>query len=206
MSKKLLAAGISILQLRAKKESLKQKCLLLEQLEGPCKEKNIPLIINDDLQAVKNFEGIGLHIGQDDLNDEIAREQLGPDRILGLSTHSIEEAKKAIHSRAKLNYFAFGPIFKTQTKPDYTPVGIEIIQSITQLKSPIPWVCIGGINSQNVEAILQKNCPGIASVSHVLLAQNPEKIVKKLKQKILESRSKSNFNLNRKNLDQSLNA
>jgi thiamine-phosphate pyrophosphorylase len=115
------------------------------------------------------FPGTGLHLGQDDGDIRAARESLGPDRILGLSTHSIGQAKAAIAAAGCLSYFAVGPVFATGTKPDYTPVGTGLVRQVSALHPPIPFFCIGGIHRGNLDQVLAAGARGIVAVSDPLL-------------------------------------
>jgi thiamine-phosphate pyrophosphorylase len=140
---------------------------LFEPAEAP------PLIVNDDIDLCLAYPGLGLHVGQDDLPVTEARARLGPDRILGLSTHSIEQAQGAINQAALLNYFAVGPVFATPTKPDYQAVGLELVRAVTDLRPPLPFFCIGGIKRDNLETVIQAGAQRVVIVSDILQTPDP---------------------------------
>lgn len=165
----MIAGGAGIIQLRAKQQSHSERQVLLESILPLFEsEQAPPLIINDDLELALQYPNLGLHIGQDDAPVAQARTALGPNRILGLSTHSPEQAQAAIALADELSYFAVGPVFATQTKPDYIPVGLELVEYTAQLNPPIPWFCIGGIHRNNVARVKASGAERIVVVSDVL--------------------------------------
>lgn len=176
----LLSGGAGILQVRAKKESPADRARLARLVAPICQEFAVPLIINDDLPLALSIQGAGLHIGQDDTPVSEARAALGPHRILGLSTHSLEQARRALElPDGLLNYFATGPVFPTQTKPDYIPVGLQLVSDVARLrremgKSALPWYCIGGINRRTLPQVLVAGAERVVIVSDLLLADNVE--------------------------------
>ena len=168
----LLDGGAGIIQLRAKRESHEVRLNLLERILPYFLDSGIPLVVNDDLDLAAAFPGVGLHVGQDDISPEKARNRLGPDPVIGLSTHSRVQAEEAIGLAGVLDYFAVGPVFRTGTKPDYEPVGLELIREVVAMKPPLPFFCIGGINPSNYKEVLQAGATGIVAVSAVLCAKD----------------------------------
>ncbi|MEM9226714.1 MAG: thiamine phosphate synthase [Verrucomicrobiota bacterium] len=173
----LLRGGASIVQLRAKQESTTQRIQILDTLISASPANALPLVVNDDIDAALTFPGVGLHVGQDDLPVAQARERLGPERILGLSTHSPEQAAGAIAQASILNYFAVGPVFATPTKPDYSPVGLKLVEYVSGLNAPLPWYAIGGIKQHNAKAVIAAGAQGLVAVTDVLLAEDPAAVV-----------------------------
>ncbi len=174
----LIAGGAGILQLRAKKSSPFERIRLLDTLYPICRDANVVLVVNDHLELALRHPGVGLHVGQDDLSVPAAREKLGPGRILGLSTHSPRQAQEAISLAAHLDYFAVGPVFATATKPDYTPVGLELVKLVSRMNPPLPWFCIGGITRKNAHQVAAAGGRRAVSVSDVLQAQDPAQAVR----------------------------
>lgn len=177
----LITGGAGIIQLRAKQQTQQQRQALLEAIlplfaapQAP------PLIINDDLHLALKYPDLGLHIGQDDIPVAEARAALGPNRILGLSTHSPTQVDAAISRTDQLSYFAVGPIFATQTKPDYIPVGLKLVQYTAHLRPPIPWFCIGGITRKNVIQVKAHGAERIVVVSDVLCDEDTATAVRTL--------------------------
>lgn len=168
----LIDGGADLIQLRAKNTSFPEQKELLEAILPLFENTSIPLIINDSVELALSFPNLGLHIGQEDMPPQDARRLLGPNRILGLSTHSIEQASAASTLNSILNYFALGPIFPTQTKPNYQAVGLNLIHEVSKLNSPIPFFCIGGINSNNLHDVTNAGGSRIVAVSDILLAES----------------------------------
>lgn len=169
----LARGGAGLIQVRAKKETADERRELLELAieanESLLEEYRRPIIMNDDLELCLQYPNIGLHVGQDDTPAREARQRLGPDRILGLSTHSIAQAQAAMDLGSQvLSYFAVGPVFATQTKPDYEPVGLELVQWVVEQKPKLPFFCIGGINRGNIDQIRTSGASRIVTVSDVL--------------------------------------
>lgn len=183
--KALIAGGADIIQLRAKKQTRTERRALLERILPLFNETTPPLIINDDLELALAHPNLGLHVGQDDLPVAEARAALGPERILGLSTHSPEQAQGAINQAGLLNYFAVGPVFATPTKPTYTPVGLELVKTVAawdaDSKVPLPWFSIGGINRQTVSEVKQAGAKRVVVVSDVLCDRDTATAVQAIK-------------------------
>lgn len=170
----LLAGGACLLQIRAKGHPVERVAELVERALPTARKFDVPLIVNDHLEVALAIPGAGLHLGQDDGDFREARKRLGPDRILGLSTHSLEQARSAIAAADVLSYFAVGPVFATGTKPDYPPVGLDLVRQVAQEKPPIPFYCIGGINRANLDQVLEAGARGIVAVSDPLLDEDTE--------------------------------
>jgi thiamine-phosphate pyrophosphorylase len=166
----LLLGGAGMLQLRAKgypPDSVHQSALAVSRL---CKAHDVPLIINDHATVARDVPDAGLHIGQDDMHPRDARAIIGRDRILGWSTHSIEQAQSAIALTEVLDYFAVGPVFPTATKPDYPSVGLDLVRAVRALQPPLPFVAIGGITLANAPAVAAARPNALVVVSAVLQA------------------------------------
>ena len=168
----LLEGGAGIVQLRAKKESHTERRKLLERILPLFEEGNVPLVINDDIELAVAYPGVGLHVGQEDVCPRDARDRIGPNVILGLSTHSQEQAKEAIAMVGVLDYFAVGPVFPTGTKPDYEAVGLKLVKQVRAMNPPIPFFCIGGIGQHNAPEVREAGADGLVAVSAVLCADD----------------------------------
>jgi len=180
VARELLAGGVDIIQLRAKNESQAERASLLERLLPFCQDTAAPLVVNDDVELAARF-GLGLHVGQDDLAPEAARERIGPNVPLGWSTHSEAQARAAIDRAALLDYFAVGPVFATGTKPDYPPVGLGLVETVARMQPPLPWFCIGGINLTNCADVVAASASGLVSVSAVLKSSDRSEPVRALR-------------------------
>jgi thiamine-phosphate pyrophosphorylase len=139
---------------------------------SPCR-----LILNDraDLAVLANFDGV--HVGQGDLSPEDARRVVGPDRIVGFSTHTDEQARIAEQSSA--DYIAIGPIFATGTKPDASPVvGLEGVRRARALTTK-PLVAIGGITRANARSVIDSGADSVAVISALFAAnESPEHVAR----------------------------
>ena len=181
----VLAGGADVVQLRAKKSTTAERIELLQMLAPLCAAVGVPLICNDDLAAALAVPGVGLHVGQDDLPPREARAALGPARMLGLSTHSLAQAQAALALGDVLDYFAVGPVFPTDTKPDYPAVGLELVRAVATLNPPQPWFCIGGINRTNAASVRVAGARALVAVSVVLLATKPDEVVRELRETMI---------------------
>lgn len=141
-----------------------------------------PLVVNDDLELALAYPNLGLHLDQDDHTPLLARERLGPGRLLGLSTHSPEQATAAqALPPDTLDYFAVGPVFATQTKPDDTPVGLGLGRHVAATRPALPWFCIGGIKHANLREVLAAGATRVVVVSEVLCAADPAALIREFR-------------------------
>ncbi|OIJ14484.1 thiamine-phosphate diphosphorylase [Anaerobacillus alkalilacustris] len=161
-----IIGGVDIIQLRDKKSSKKDvlhKALLLKDLT---KKYNVPLIINDHIDVAVAVDADGIHLGQDDLPLQMARKIVGKDKIIGISTHEIEEAREAQLQGA--DYIGVGPIFATKSKEDVVdPVTTKYIEEVKKEIS-IPFVAIGGIKLHNVDQVLNAGATRICAISEIV--------------------------------------
>ncbi len=181
----LLDGGADLVQIRAKKESHDERLALMDALLPAYVRSGTPLIINDDVEAAAQYPGlsVGLHLGQDDMDPRHARERLGPDAIIGLSTHSLEQAYAAIAlaNEGFITYFAVGPLFATPTKPHYAPVGLELADEVKAIGPSVPFFCIGGITRETLPSVIEAGIDRIVVVSEVLKDDDPASVVKAFK-------------------------
>lgn len=159
-----LKGGVTLLQLREK--NMCEEDLLKEALEVQkiCKKYRVPLIINDDVELAKSINADGVHVGQSDLDAGTARTILGPDKIIGVTAKTVEQARAA--QRAGADYLGSGAIFGTGTKPDAKPMTMELLREIVNAVD-IPVVAIGGIDSSNAYKLAKTGIAGIAVVNGI---------------------------------------
>ncbi|HOJ49812.1 MAG TPA: thiamine phosphate synthase [Spirochaetota bacterium] len=171
-----IKGGVDIVQLREKHLSDAQIIKKGEAVKKVCRKYNVPLIIDDRIDICLILDADGVHLGQDDIPVNFARRILGPEKIIGKSTHSIEQAEEAL--KEETDYIAFGPIFKTPTK-DYSVVGTDKIEEVKQIveKYDKKLVLIGGIDSESIKRIGIK-LP-VASVRFII--KEPYKNARELK-------------------------
>lgn len=175
----LIEGGAGIIQLRAKTETAAERAELLEEILPLFENCDIPLIINDDIDLCLKHPHLGLHIGQEDIPVREARKRLGPDRILGLSTHALDQVKEAMTFEPGLiSYFAIGPVFPTQTKPDYAPIGLQFVSQVVALQPSLPFFCIGGITRKNIPEVQATGARRVVIVSDVLAADDSAEAVR----------------------------
>lgn len=166
-----LRGGADVIQLRDKKASdsdlISQARMLLE-ITRPA---GVPLIVNDRPQVAKAAGADGLHLGQEDMSLSDARAIVGRGVLIGRSTHNPEQALAA--ENEGFDYIGVGPVFSTPTKPDYQPVGIELVRFAAS-RIRIPFVAIGGIDRSNASEVLRAGATCIAVVRAVMGAEDPE--------------------------------
>jgi thiamine-phosphate pyrophosphorylase len=183
VSRELLLGGAGILQLRAKGHDPAGLVPLAKELKTLCDEFEVPFIVNDHLALAVASSAHGLHLGQDDGPLDPARKALGPDTILGRSTHSLEQARQALADGA--DYIGFGPLFPTPTKKGRPGIGLENIGFMeVEVGSRIPAFCIGGIKPENFEQVREAGARRIVVVSHLLTSENPKEETTTLIQKL----------------------
>lgn len=175
MASRLIAAGVQILQLRAKKLMTTQVASLAEKIAPICRQAGIPFLLNDHPNLVEACGADGVHVGQDDLSIADARAMAGPHAIVGKSTHSLAQAISA--EREGADYIGFGPLFATPTKPDYPAVGLDHLREVQSAVS-VPVFCIGGIKLSNLPVVLTAGAQRVVIVSGLLQADNVTAMVK----------------------------
>jgi thiamine-phosphate diphosphorylase len=158
MVKTVLDAGITFIQYREKQKTRREIHDEAEQLRGLTRSYNAVLIINDHADIALAVDADGVHLGQDDLPLPEARKIMGR-RIIGISTHNIEQAQSAEAGGA--DYIGFGPIFHTSTKDAGAPKGVDILAAIKQNCS-IPVVAIGGICIDNAADVMEAGADAVA--------------------------------------------
>lgn len=163
----MLAGGVEIVQLRAKRRPLDEVAALARRLQPLATAAGVPFILNDHPHLAAELGLDGVHVGQDDLTVAEARRLLGPGRIVGKSTHSLAQAVAA--AAEEPDYLGFGPLFATPTKPDYTPIGTGDLRRAHE-RVALPIYCIGGIKRENLAAVLAAGARRVVIVSGILQA------------------------------------
>lgn len=163
----MLEGGVEFLQLRAKGITKSDIPAIARPLAALCREQAVPFVLNDHPDLVQEVGADGAHVGQDDMSVAEARTLAGPDKIIGLSTHSLAQARAAVQQSP--DYIGFGPLFATPTKPDYTPIGTSDIQAVHESVA-LPIFCIGGIKRENLTSVLNQGARRVVIVSGILQA------------------------------------
>lgn len=176
-----IAGGITLFQFREKgigSMNGLEKIELAIKLQSICKRHAIPFIVNDDVDLAIEIDADGVHIGQEDENPIYVRERMG-DRILGISVHNVLEAEKAVGHGA--DYVGVGPMYQTTTKKDIRDVkGPSIIAEIRNHAIHLPIVGIGGIQGGLVQHVIEAGADGVAVISAISQANQPQEATKKL--------------------------
>lgn len=165
----MIEGGIDLIQLRGKNKSIEELVKLSKELHELTAESATPLIVNDYAEVASSTPVEGVHVGQDDDPIGIVRQKIARDILVGKSTHSLEQALDAQSEGA--DYIGFGPIFATPTKPDYAPIGLEDISRV-HAEVNLPIFCIGGINIDNLQSVIDAGAKRVVMVSALLKAHN----------------------------------
>jgi thiamine-phosphate pyrophosphorylase len=165
-----IQGGSRMIQLREKEWPSGRVFPLAERIAARCREAGVTFILNDRVDLAIAVGAHGVHLGQEDLPPAAARRMLPRGAVLGLSTHSLEQAKAAVAAGA--DYVAVGSIFPTGTKPNFQLVGPELIRSVRS-HVPVPLVGIGGITPDNVAEVIRAGADGVAVISAVCGAADP---------------------------------
>ena len=174
-----IKGGTTIVQLREKTASTKEFYELALKVKEITSRYGVPLLINDRIDIALAVDSEGVHIGQDDMPADIAREIIGDDKILGVSASTVEEAKKAEMDSA--DYIGSGAVFPTATKDDADSVSKEELKEIVD-SIDIPVVAIGGITVENANTLKGSGIAGFSVVSAIMSAEDPKEASLKLKE------------------------
>lgn len=175
--KTVLENGATFLQVREKdleEETFEQEAGVLKSL---CAEYHIPFVVNDSVEIALEIDADGVHMGQSDIRGRDIRSIIGPEKILGISAGTVEEAITA--EKAGADYIGVGAVFKTSTKKDAGSLTLEELKKIREAVS-IPVVAIGGIGTSNIMELKNTGIDGVAVVSAIFASENPGEETAKL--------------------------
>ena len=173
-----IKSGVDIVQLREKNTTSKRFIYLAQRIRELTSHFGAAFIVNDRVDIAKISNADGVHLGQDDIPVSYAREILGDNAIIGVSTHCPEHAKKAITDGA--DYIGVGPVFKTPTKPSKDPVGLEYVKWAADNVN-IPFFAIGSIDTANIKEVVQAGAKRVAVIRAIMYADDIESNCKILK-------------------------
>ena len=179
-----LRGGVTLVQLREKhldKDDFRTEALEIQAL---CRRYGVPLLINDDVELALEIGADGVHVGQDDLEAGQARAKLGPDRIIGVSAHSVEEALRA--QAAGADYLGAGAVFPTGTKGDASCLPLAVLRDICAAVD-IPVAAIGGIGPDNIGRLRGSGAAGVAVVSALFAQPDPCRAARTLRELAAEA-------------------
>lgn len=173
-----LKGGVSCVQLREK--DLDEAAFLQEAkaLCSLCHQYGVPFIVNDNVEIAIACQADGVHVGQKDMNAKQIRARGGESMIIGVSAHTVEEAKEAIRNGA--DYLGLGSVFPTSTKSDADVMPFDVLCQITQA-SEVPVVAIGGLNQDNIHKLTGSSVDGVALVSAIFGASDIEMACRQLR-------------------------
>jgi thiamine-phosphate pyrophosphorylase len=177
----VLAAGVDIIQLRMKDAGDEAIVATGRRFARAAAEHGTLFILNDRPDLVAASDADGVHVGQDDVSVDHARAIVGPDRVIGLSTHSPDQIDAA--ARADVDYIGVGPVHATPTKPGRPAVGLELVRYAVE-HATVPFFAIGGISPANVAAVHEAGAQRIAVVRALTDAADPAQAARRLRQGI----------------------
>jgi thiamine-phosphate pyrophosphorylase len=183
-AREAIEGGADCLQLREKKDLESGELLSrAKQLVALCRAHKVPCIINDRADIALLADADGLHVGQTDLPATEARKLIGRNKILGVSTHNIDQARKAVENGA--DYIGVGPIYKSTTKArDFLP-GLEYARQVAK-EIPLPAIAIAGITHENVDEVLATGLRAVAVTASVISQPDIRAAAVKLKKALTD--------------------
>ena len=176
--KKALDGGATFVQLREK--NLDREVFLAEakEIQKICKEYGVPFVVNDEVSIAKDIDADGVHVGQSDMEAMDVRKILGPDKIIGVSAQTVEQA--IIAEKHGADYLGVGAVFTTGSKDDADDVSHETLKAICEAVS-IPVIAIGGITKDNVAELAGSGICGVAVISAIFGQKDIQKATEELK-------------------------
>ena len=180
---KALKGGATFMQLREKdldEESFLKEAVEIKEL---CRKYGVPFVINDNVDIAVKMDADGVHVGQSDMEAGDVRAKLGPDKIVGVSAQTVEQAVLA--EKRGADYLGVGAVFSTGTKLDADDVSYETLKAICETVS-IPVVAIGGITKDNLMELKGSGIDGIAVVSAIFAQANIEEATRELRSRTEE--------------------
>ena len=177
----VLKGGATFIQLREK--NLAEDAFLAEakEIQNLCKKYQVPFVINDNVELAKEIDADGVHVGQSDMEAGSVRSLLGPDKIIGVSAQTVEQALLAQEKGA--DYLGVGAVFSTGSKDDAEDVSKEMLKAICDAVD-IPVIAIGGITKENVVELKDSGIVGIAVISALFAQKDITEATKELKTKV----------------------
>jgi thiamine-phosphate pyrophosphorylase len=172
-----LAGGLSLVQYRDKTSDDSTRLETAQQLCQLCHQHNALFLVNDRIDLALAVAADGVHLGQQDMPIQLARQLLGPQRLIGRSTTNPAEMARAIAEGA--DYIGVGPVYETPTKAGKAAVGLEYVR-YAAAHAAIPWYAIGGIDANNLAPVVAAGAKGVAVVRAIMQAQNPTQATQEL--------------------------
>ena len=178
-----LRGGATMVQLREKHLSGDALEAEAREIQALCRRYGVPFLLNDDVDLAVRIQADGVHVGQDDLEAGQARARLGPDKILGVSAHTVEQALRA--QAAGADYLGVGAVFPTGSKDDAKLLDHQVLRDICDAVS-IPVIAIGGITRENVQELAGTGICGVAVISAIYGQSDVRQAAREMKEKVAD--------------------
>ena len=178
-----LKGGVTLVQLREKERSARDYLRLARRVKEVTDRYKVPLLIDDRVDVAAAADAAGVHVGQSDIPAAEARKILGPDKIVGATAKTVEQAVEAYQQGA--DYLGVGAIYPTTTKVKTVLTKVSTLEEICRAV-PIPVNAIGGLNAGNMDILAGTHIAGICVVSAIMKAETPGKAAAELKEKIMQ--------------------
>lgn len=178
-----LKGGVTLVQLREKERSARDYLRLARRVKELTDRYQVPLLIDDRVDVAAAADAAGVHVGQSDIPAAEARKILGPDKIVGATAKTVEQAVEAYQQGA--DYLGVGAIYPTTTKVKTVLTKVSTLEEICRAV-PIPVNAIGGLNAGNMDILAGTHIAGICVVSAIMKAETPGKAAAELKEKIMQ--------------------
>ena len=172
LSRAYLDGGAQLLQIRAKNLASGPLLTLCEDVVHAAGSYHASVIVNDRADIAAIAGAAGVHVGQEDLAPADARRLVGPEAVVGVSTHTVEQIEAAI--REPITYLAVGPVFGTRTKDTgYPAIGPDLVSAAARLAGSVPVVAIGGITLDTAASVIAAGATSVAVIGDLLATDNP---------------------------------
>jgi thiamine-phosphate pyrophosphorylase len=187
LARAYLDGGARLLQIRAKNLASGPLLTLCEDVVHAANAYQASVIVNDRADIAAIAKAAGVHVGQEDLAPADARRLVGPEAIVGFSTHTAEQIEAAL--REPVSYIAVGPVFGTRTKETgYPAIGLELVAVAARLAAPTPIVAIGGITLDNARSVIDAGAASVAVIGDLVATDNPQERVASYLQRLTKVR------------------
>jgi thiamine-phosphate pyrophosphorylase len=179
-----IAGGVQVVQLREKHLPDEQLTVLAEEAHALCERSGVLLIVNDRPLVAREAGADGVHVGQEDLPVAEVRELVGPDMLIGLSTHAPSEIDAALASAPdgspRVDCIGVGPVHETPTKPGRPAVGVELVR-YAAANASVPFFAIGGLHAGNVSEVVAAGASRVVVLRAIAEAEDPQRAARELR-------------------------
>lgn len=180
---KAIEGGVGFVQLREKELEGRELLEEAKEVKGVCERYGVPFVVNDDVELALRIDADGVHVGQKDMEAGEARRRLGPDKIVGVTARTVEQAIAAERNGA--DYLGVGAVFPTGSKKDAKVISHETLREICEAVQ-IPVIAIGGIQEENVGRLRGSGICGVAVISGIFGKKDVRKAAEELRERTME--------------------